>query len=63
MVRLWHRFVQVTSGWVTSSIAPRMLRLVTIVEVIDRRLVAQCRKAATMLMFTGESLLVLPPAH
>ena len=48
---------------VTSSIAPRMLRLVTIVEVIDRRLVVQCRKAATMLMFTGESLLVLPPAH
>ena len=35
VVRLWHRFVQVTSGWVTSSIAPRMLRLVTIVEVMD----------------------------
>ena len=46
---------------VTSSIAPRMLRLVTMVEVMDRRLVAKCRKAATMLIFTGESLLVLPP--
>ena len=46
---------------VTSSIAS-MLRL-SIVQVMDVGLMVQCRKADTILMFTGESLLVLAPEY